>query len=497
MPPSTIADQSPRPLYNGDSRSPEKLLAACRRFALPILAGFAAVSIISASYVGLNGHDIWRQSDSYSQILGMLGQPGLGPLDTFQGNRAVFDTPIYQAIVAAVSTVTHGEPLVVVRILGAVLFVILVLAGFKIAETIEPGAGLIMATLLATSPLYLHYCATPLPDLLCLTCSAVAVMLLLVGSDLGAQYWLALSLLVIGALIKPPLPFVFLAFYGTWLLMNRRTVQSRRHPWMRFGGLLVASLVATIVAELIRSYTNIYPERQALHRYFGTPIDRISVVTWKTAWIYTGEAFAFSWLRFAAVIALVLYLILRRSEGFKLLLPLGIAFTAGWLVFTKLYVKHDYYGLPTALMLLMAVSIALRGIAAPVAQRVDLLSRAAPVLLIFAAPLMIVYGDKISSYSVTSEGQAMRFILRDAWHFVYVSNEDPLDWNPTAGGLTAKPFTLVSQAEFERSCSEILRHERAVVINRLNVEGPSRCLSTIKRSAVSFMKDPHYEVLSW
>jgi hypothetical protein len=497
MPPPTITGRSPQTLYQGDSQSPEKFLAACRRFALPIVAGFAVVSIISASYVGLNGNHVWRQSDSYSQILGMLGQPGLSPLDTFHGHPAIFDIPIYQAIVAALSTITDGEPLLIVRILGAVLFVIFVFAGAQIAETMEPGAGLVLATLLATSPLYLHYFATPLPDLLSLTCSAVAVMLLLVSSGRRTRYWLALSLLVIGALIKAPVPFVFLAFYVTRMLMNRRSTLPGRRSWIRFGGLLAASLVAAIVAELIRRDINQKFLSFRWNSYFGLPTDRISAVTWKTAGHYADEAFAFRWLTFAAVIALVLYLVLRRFEGFKLLLPLGVGFASGWLVFTKLYVWHDYYGLPTTFMLLMAVSIALWGFAGLIAQSVDVLSKAAPVLLILAVPLMIVYGHKISSYSVTSEGQAMRFILRGAEHFVYVSNEDPNDWNPEVGGLTAKPFTLISQGEFERSCMEILHHQRAVVINRSNVEGPSQCLSTIRESAVSFMKGPQYEVLSW
>jgi len=499
MTPPTIRGGSPRVRYQGDSRLEEDFFAACtslRRFAMPIVTGFAVLSIISASYVGLNGNHVWRQSDSYSQILGMLGQPGLGPLDMFHGGRAMFDFPIYQAIVAVLAAITDGEPLLIVRILGAVLFVIFVFAGAQTAQMIQPGAGLVLATLLATSPLYLHYFATPLPDLLCLTCSAVALVLL-ISSGNGARYWLALSLIVVSTLIKAPVPFVFLAFYVTWTLVNWRPALSGRRSWIRFSGLLIASLGAAIVAELLRFDIN--PKLSLRWEfYFGLPTDRISPATWQTARDYASEAFAFSWLATAAVMALVLYLVLTRSEGFRLLLPLVVGFASGWLVFTKLYVWHDYYGLPTTFMVLMAVSIAVRGLAVRIAQRVQLLSKAAPVLLVLAVPLMIMYGHKISSYSVTSEGQAMRFLLRDAQHFVYVSNEDPDDWRPVVGGLTAKPFTLVSQSEFERSCVEILHQERAVVINRLKVEdGPSPCLSIIRESGASFMKGPQYQVLSW
>jgi hypothetical protein len=109
---------------------------------------------------------------------------------------------------------------------------------------------------------------------------------------------------------------------------------------------------------------------------------------------------------------------------------------------------------------------------------------------------MIVYGHKISSYSVTSEGQAMRFILRDVQHFVFVSNDESYDTE--VGGRAAKPFTLVSQGEFERSCLEIFRFEKAIVIDRLNVDaGHSQCLSMIRESATSFMQGPQYEVFAW
>ncbi len=497
MSPPSITGRSPRTRYEGDSQSPAVFLAACiliKRFALPIVAGFAVVSIISASYVGLNGNHVWRQSDVYSQILGMLGQAGLGPLDMFYGDPGIFDIPIYQAIVAGLSAITGGEPLLIVRIFGAVLFVITVFAGAKIAEAVEPGTGLVLAALLATSPLYLHYFATPLPDLLALTCSTVAVMLLLVSTGDGAPYWIALSLLTIGALIKAPVPFVFLAFYLTWTLTNRRSTLSGNTSWIRVGGLLMTPLLAAIGSELVRFRVN---GAFDFGWYLGSPAERISPHTWEWAKAYTGEAFAFPWLAFAAAAALVLYLVLRRFEGFKLLLPLGVGFASGWLVFTPPYVTHDYYGLPTTFMLFMAVSIALRNLVGPVAQRVELLSKAGPILVVLAVPLMIVYGHKISSYSVTSEGEAMRFILRDVEHFVYVSNEDPEDWSPVVGGRAAKPFIPVSPGEFERSCMEILHHERAVVINRSDVEDASQCLSSIRESAVSFVKGPRYQVLSW
>ncbi len=41
-----------------------------------IIVMLGVVAIVSSSYANLNGDHIWRQSDVYSQILGMLGQKG-------------------------------------------------------------------------------------------------------------------------------------------------------------------------------------------------------------------------------------------------------------------------------------------------------------------------------------------------------------------------------------------------------------------------------------
>jgi 4-amino-4-deoxy-L-arabinose transferase-like glycosyltransferase len=76
--------------------------------------------------------------------------------------------------------------------------------------------------------------------------------MLLVTSAGNARYCQALSLLGVGALIKSPVAFVFLAFYVTWLLVNRTSTLSSRRSWLRLGGLLATSLSAALSADAIR-----------------------------------------------------------------------------------------------------------------------------------------------------------------------------------------------------------------------------------------------------
>jgi hypothetical protein len=59
--------------------------------ALIVILGVLA--IVSTSYTNLNGDHIWRQSDMYSQILGMLGQRGLEPLGHFTTGRSCMKSP--------------------------------------------------------------------------------------------------------------------------------------------------------------------------------------------------------------------------------------------------------------------------------------------------------------------------------------------------------------------------------------------------------------------
>jgi hypothetical protein len=471
-------------------------LASIRRFALWIVIGLAAVSIISASYVGLNGVHVWRQSDCYSQILGLLGQPGLGPLDNFQGMRVIFDIPIYQAVIASLATITRAEPLVIVRMVGGILFVVFAIAGYRIAEVIKPGSGLVLAVLIATSPLYLEYFATPLPDILSLTCSTVAVMLLF-GSGPDKRYWLVLLLLGVGSLIKSPVPFIFLVFYMTWLVLNWRSVSAGSRSWVKIGGLLGVSFSAAVVAELIRRGVSeprgwTVDNEFSFGSYFGHLRDRISPNTWKVAYHYAISAFAFRWLAVAAVIALVLYAVLRRLDAVKLMLPLFLAFASGWLIFTPLYDDHDYYGLPTTFMLLLAASIAVTETAGLIGRGSDMLTILVTAVLVLAVPLILVYGNRTSSYGITSEGQAIRFILRDVKQFAYVTGE--AKDNTAIGGLAAKPFTKMSPSEFETNCAAILNHVRAVVVLRSDSSVPSKCLAQARDSSVSFMVGPVYQV---
>jgi hypothetical protein len=179
----------------------------------------ASFYIIGSSYVGLNGNHLQRQSDAYSQILGFLGEKHIRPFSNFSGETTIYDIPIYQFLVAKISSIAIADPLVAVKYINFVFFSLLSFSGYKLAEHLNKGSGFIYLFLITTSPLLLHYYSTPLPDVMAISLSLAGVTLLIKEVN-----WVSLTissiLLFVSALIKSPVPFVFIVFYASYLLLN-------------------------------------------------------------------------------------------------------------------------------------------------------------------------------------------------------------------------------------------------------------------------------------
>jgi hypothetical protein len=287
--------------------------------------------------------------------------------------------------------------------------------------------------------------------------------------------------------------FVFISFYVTRLLLNHRVALGRGRTSVRLAEALATSLFAVVCAEVFRwCITRNGLTGDQLNWYFGTARDRISFDTFHQMGHYFRTAFAFTWLAVAALIVLAVYILLKRWEGVKLLLPFGVGFMSGWLVFTRLYADHDYYGLPTMFMLFAAVSIAAREIGSRFSKG-DEWPTVVVISLVVAVPLLVIYGHKSSVYGVTSEGVAMRFMLRDVDNFMYVSDQSGYP-SPEPGGLTGKPFTTIDPSELRSSCTDILEHAHAVVVRRKNADTPMPCLAMARESAQSYLVGPVYQV---
>jgi hypothetical protein len=448
-------------------------LTIARLAALIVMLGL--LSIVSTAYTNLNGDHTWRQSDVYAQVLGMLGQRGLEPLGHFNGPPVMYDVPLYQALVAVLSMATRGEPLLVVRLVNAGLWIAFMWAIYRVAESLAPRAGFIVVALVTASPLFRHYFSVPLPDNLALALAACGLLLALEGR----RWWVATSCFVVAALVKSPVPFVLLVFLAVWVLLSRSWRKRSRRLLVLYG----ASLLAALSAELIRLIATpaIDGEKVSFFApawYFGTLSDRFSIETWSTAARRTIVAFpTTSNVTMVLLAGLILAAFLWVSrESWKVAVATAAGFLSGWLVFTSVYVHHNYYGMPAELMVFLAISV----IIASVVPKLPRAGSLTPWLMVAAVLVSMVYGPQNGDPRVTSFGDVALFAMADRSEFLYASDES--DVGPQMGGVAATRMVIVSLEQLDQQCDSLLRRYGAVI-----ARGPSACLMSHRGEAATYV----------
>lgn len=448
-----------------------------------ILALVAFFYIIGSSYVGINGEHDWRQADSYSQILGFSNYKDFKLLGDFQGRTAVYDIPIYQFVIAKISLIVFADPLVVTKYINVLLFLMLAVSGYVTSEKYYRGSGIYFVFLLSTSRVFLHFYSAPMPDNMALALSATAVAILIVTNK-PSFVVLSSILLVVAALIKSPVPFVFVVFLAAHLLLQHepgRRLNSYVWATLPIG----AALAAAIAAEKIRIlllHTSAGEFAQNPIWYFGTIDQRLSL----SFWFKILERILKSNPLVVLFIGFVIYLPIKMPHRKFLAFP--IAIFSGWLVFSNVYYIHDYYEMPANVMfyILLAVaaqvsyeSIFERPFIDRVATGRALLAR--NLLLACIAPVFVIYMPKLSNFRTTSVYKSINFALRDVDQFILV--DDGRDGRAIAGMLSTK-YKKLAANEFEKNCRDVIGANRAIL-----VRGYSKCLRSAIGSASTYIED--------
>lgn len=324
-----------------------------------IVGVLSTMALVSTSYVGLNGHHVWRQSDVLAQIYGFTGQKGMPPLGLFNGITVMFDVPIYEYLVALASRFTNTDPLVVARVVNAAWWGLFLVAGFVIAERVMRRSGVLFVCFAASSPLFQQFFSVPLPDTMSLALAFAAVALLMTTQDWRVSV-LASACLSVAALIKSPIPFVLVAFFLTWFLLDRRS-RSLLRTWHGRAITLVPVAVASVsavAAEVIRKSAPgvvVTNESSDFGWYFGDWSLRWTPYYWSTMWARFLETFPFAWVGVAVLVVVIAAIALRPTDALRVFVPPVLGFLAGWLVFSNVFVIHNYYEMAvTALIMLFA-----------------------------------------------------------------------------------------------------------------------------------------------
>lgn len=330
-----------------------------------ILVLIASCAISSAAYLGINGNHVFRQSDSLSAILSFSGWKGLAQMESFSGSPSWFATPLYELIVSIAASVTGLKgaegALAAAVFTDLACFWLLLLSGYRLAERMGLGSGVILIFLLATSPLYLHYYSVPLPDTLALALSVTAVSLLTDERCGAVRSGCAIIALSAACLIKSPVPFVLMAFF----LTREALLGNLRKRWRLLALVSLAALVSALLPEYLRNRflgsDNAFFAQDPVW-YFGTADERLSMRFWKTMSNRVTKAAPFRALGalYAAAAGLgLVWCIWKRKLSAAL--PFIVSFLSGWLVFANVFFRHDYYSLPTDFIFLLAVSLCAAG----------------------------------------------------------------------------------------------------------------------------------------
>ena len=456
------------------------------------LSLISASLIISSSYVGLNGNHIWRQADSYAQVLGFIGLKGLSPLEDFYGHKALYDIPVYQYIVANLARLTKSDPLVTCRFFNAGLWLSLIYGARRFSEGIKQGSSAVTLFLICTSPLLTHYYSTPIPDTLSLALGINAIAIFMTSSR---HFHIGLLLIAVSALIKSPITFVLLVTYTIYYALQQRT--NEQNNQLKIFILLFISAASAVSAELLRKlvYTSAASYfAQDPSWYFGTIDLRLSREFWFSIFDGLISSFSFPLIGWAFIV-ITLYAITRsRAKFSKNFIAPALGFMSGWLVFSNLYYRHDYYQIPVTILAYTIAGISWTILHKRIMGKL-LYKFIYPYrfnLAIFFVASFLVYMPKISDLEISGQFDSMKYLLRDTEYLVWVNygDNDQIGDGLPIGGLTMTKIIKISQSDFEKSCAHYINKYTSFL-----AKGFSPCLNINKTVARAFTNDSGYTFL--
>ncbi len=473
--------------------------------------GFIAFSyIISAAYFGINGYYTWRQADVYGHILGFMEFKDFAPYDQFiAGDTAIFDIPIYQYIIAQTSLLLKSDPLVTTRFVNLLFWVITAFSGYKMCRSFgRPTAGMIFIFLLATSPLILHYHSVPLSDVMAIALSFLGLQVLYKHGLNWKSVICALPYLAIATLIKSPVPFVFVVFYTTYIVLSATYKNMSLRAMLVKYAPLIATLMVTLflalLAEQLRGFL-VHKEFQKVitygsEWYFGTWEMRTSGDFWKIVWVRFNYSATSSFGYIYPIVIAIACLIKREKHHTIITISALVAFFAGWLVFSNVYKLHDYYQLPVAVIIFISFAVSLSHILAYITDKIPTRHQKNFATIGVVMVISFSFYQTMTQNTSNDRGQmrkllsGIEYALRDQSLLLYVVSPEPYyqysthfpPADPTIGGFFSTKYKTVSKEDFENNCADYIKDYSAIVATRY-----SECLVNNKKNASYFIEDDY------
>jgi hypothetical protein len=273
-----------------------------------------------------------------------------------QAGSLLYEFPLYQWVVSGISYGLHVNSLVVARLVNIALFLISLYLLDALLAFARQGAlqRVLTLSLVASSPLQIHFYSVPLSDGLALTGSLAAlcayVRLESPASRRARRLWFAIMLAggFVAALIKCT---VLLPICAAVLAHS-----AARHGWRCLRGrrelvLAVACLLGLTTYVWIRNSANhgIPIVNQNPHWMFGSLADRLDTEKWAHLKRSFWELVLATPMILLTVVGLVIAVRGERAEEHPshwLFLGWALGSVAYVLVFLNLHWQHSYYQLP-------------------------------------------------------------------------------------------------------------------------------------------------------
>jgi hypothetical protein len=123
------------------------------------------------------------------------------------------------------------------------------------------------------------------------------------------------------------------------------------------------------------------------------------------------------------ILATLFFIDKKGRAGRRQVAPGFIAFAAGWLTFANVFTEHNYYQIPVTALLFISASIVLAHAVQELEPRVSQIStrlggvplRHAVILFMAAvAPILMIYGYRLSNYRAPDIFESAKYLLRDS-----------------------------------------------------------------------------------
>ncbi|MBK9383367.1 MAG: hypothetical protein IPN34_00880 [Planctomycetes bacterium] len=307
----------------------------------------------------IDGDHYGRQALVMAQIEKSLSTGDLLRAGTY--NRAMppllFEGPLYQGVVGAITALAGAEALVVARSVNVVLFYATLWTFLALLRALGFGEVRVVfaGVLVCGSPLLLHYQSVPLSDGSAVFCSLIALLgyaRLVEGRSSGTGRWAWMALLLgsaLAAFVKCTVAIPVAGAVAAHAIGGRRLTRDAARPLL---GFVSASAIGLALHLLLRSRVNagLSIPNESTAWLFGSLGDRFSLATWSALLPSRLELL----LPFPAALLSIggyVVLVIRRGAdpARSLLLGWGFACVAYGLVFFPLHVLHAYYQLPFVL----------------------------------------------------------------------------------------------------------------------------------------------------